>query len=346
MIDEIATDKLTCALLARPRVELAHLPTPLLDAPRLSERLGVRVLIKRDDQTGLALGGNKVRKLEFLMGEAVSLGADIVVTTGGSQSNHARIATGACRLAGLECHLVLNRGPHNEVQGNLLLDYLLGATVEWVESEDPRDAVPVMETVAERLRSEGRTPYVIPRGGSVPAGATGYAAMIPELLSQLDALGTQPTHLYLATGSTGTHSGTLAGVTAASWDVRVQGVSVSRPRELQESKVLELSNATLRHLGIEAELRPESVRVDDRFVGRGYGYPTPGTMEAIELLARDEAIILDPVYTGKAMNGLIAHAREGRFEEDDVVVFLHTGGAPALFAYHQEAAAAAGAPGW
>jgi L-cysteate sulfo-lyase len=336
MIDQQASDKLTCALIAKPRIQLAYLPTPLQEAQRLSERLGVRVLIKRDDQTGLTLGGNKARKLEFLMGDAVTRGADVVVTTGGAQSNHARIAAGACRIAGMECRLVLNRGPHNDLQGNLLLDYLLGAQVEWVESDNPLDAVPVMETLAERLRSEGHTPYVIPRGGSVPVGATGYAAMVPELLTQLDALGVQPTHLYLATGSTGTHSGTMAGLVAASSDIRVQGISVSRPQDQQEAQVLELANQTLDHLGLSPEVRSEQVHVDDRFVGRGYGYPSDGTMEAIEILARDEATILDPVYTGKAMHGLIAHAREGHFGADDAVVFLHTGGAPALFAYHEE----------
>jgi D-cysteine desulfhydrase family pyridoxal phosphate-dependent enzyme len=344
MIDLEASDRLTCALIAKPRILLAQLPTPLQEAPRLSERLGVRVLIKRDDQTGLTLGGNKARKLEFLIGDAVARGADVIVTTGGAQSNHARLTAGACRVAGLECRLVLNRGPHNEVQGNLLLDYLLGAQVEWVESENPQDAIGPMEAVADQLRTEGRTPYLIPRGGSIPEGATGYAAMVPELLSQVEALGVLPTHLYLATGSTGTHSGTLAGMVAAGVEVRIQGISVSRPREQQEARVLELANATLEHLGLAPDASPDRIHVDDGFVGRGYGYPTEGTMEAIETLARDEAIILDPVYTGKAMNGLLAHAREGRFDPDDVVVFLHTGGAPALFAYDRETALAVGAP--
>jgi D-cysteine desulfhydrase family pyridoxal phosphate-dependent enzyme len=342
MLTETAADRLSCNLLTKPRVSLGTLPTPLEEMPGLSERLGVRILIKRDDQTGLALGGNKVRKLEFLMGDAVSQGADVIVTTGGSQSNHARITAGACRRLGLECRLVLNRGAHNEEQGNLLLDRLLGASVEWVESENPADAVPAMEQLAERLRNEGRQPYVIPRGGSVPAGATGYAAMVLELASQLDAMEVDPTALYLATGSTGTHSGTLAGLTALGLAIPVQGISVSRPRDQQESKVLELSIATLQHLGIDAEVTPEMARVDDGFVGPGYGYPTEATWEAIQLAAFDDAVLLDPVYTGKAMAGLIARAREGQLGRDDVVVFLHTGGSPALFAYNREVAAALG----
>jgi D-cysteine desulfhydrase family pyridoxal phosphate-dependent enzyme len=336
MIDTTALDNLTCALLGKPRFPLGQLPTPLDEAPRLSDRLGLRVLIKRDDQTGLALGGNKVRKLEFLIGDALASGADVVVTTGGSQSNHARLTAAACRKAGLACRLVLNRGPHNDAQGNLLLDHLLDASVHWVDSEDPADAVPAMETLAEELRAQGRKPYVVPRGGSVPQGATGYAAMIAELIPQLSALDLTPTALYLATGSGGTHSGTLAGLTATGYPLPVQGISVSRPSSLQEAKVQELSSATLRHLGFEGDVPADRVRVDDRFRGPAYGYPTGDTFEAITLVARDEAVILDPVYTGKAMAGLIGHAREGRLGPDDTVVFLHTGGSPALFAYNQE----------
>lgn len=336
MIDTAALDRLTCALLGKPRFPLGQFPTPLEEAPRLSERLGVRILIKRDDQTGLALGGNKVRKLEFLIGDAVAAGADVIVTTGGSQSNHARLAAAACRKAGLGCRLVLNRGPHNDVQGNLLLDLLLDASVQWVESEDPAEAVPAMDALAEDLRAQGHRPYVIPRGGSIPQGATGYASMVVELLQQLQTLDVSPTALYLATGSTGTHSGTLAGLTAAGVPLPVQGISVSRPSSLQESKVHELSSATLRHLGFDTDVPPERVQVDDRFRGPGYGYPTEGTLEAITIAARDEAVILDPVYTGKAMAGLIGRAREGEFGPDDVVVFLHTGGSPALFAYGRE----------
>jgi D-cysteine desulfhydrase family pyridoxal phosphate-dependent enzyme len=305
--------------------------------------LGTQVLIKRDDLTGLALGGNKVRKLEFLIGDALASGADVIVTTGGAQSNHARLTAAACRKAGLECRLVLNRGPRNDVQGNLLLDFLFGASVQWVESEDPADAVPAMETLAEGLRAEGRSPYIIPRGGSIPQGATGYAAMVAELVPQLAAADITPTALYLATGSTGTHSGTLAGVTAAGALFPVQGISVSRPSSLQEAKAHELATATLRHLGLEADVPVGSVSVDDRYVGPGYGYPTEETLEAISVLAREEAIVLDPVYTGKAMAGLLGHAREGRLGPDDTVVFLHTGGSPALFAYTTEMTEALGA---
>jgi 1-aminocyclopropane-1-carboxylate deaminase/D-cysteine desulfhydrase-like pyridoxal-dependent ACC family enzyme len=196
-----------------------------------------------------------------------------------------------------------------------------------------------MEALAERLRQEGRTPYVIPRGGSVPAGATGYVAFVPELLDQLGDLGMRASHLYLGTGSTGTHSGVMAGVAALGSPFIVRGISVSRDRAQQVDKILALSNRTLEYLDVPATVSDRQVHVDDSYRGPGYGLPTPDTFEAISVAALDEALVLDPVYTGKAMAGLIGHAREGRFGASDLVVFLHTGGSPALFAYNQETAA-------
>lgn len=336
MNDDQTIRNLEAAIARQPRVSLAHLPTALEEAPRLSKRLSVRVLIKRDDQTGLALGGNKVRKLEFLIADALVHSADTIVTTGGSQSNHARITAAACRRFGLDCYLVLDRGIHPEPQGNLLLDRLLGAHVSLIESADPAAALAEMDTLANRLRAEGRAPYVIPRGGSVPAGATGYAALIPELLRQLAETDIQPTYLYLGTGSTGTHSGTLAGMVSVGMPFTVQGISVSRPSDAQVAKVIDLTEATLQRLGLPSSFSAEEVRVDDRFRGPGYGQLTPETVEAIEVTALDEGVVLDPVYTGKAMAGLMGHAREGRFNATDVVIFLHTGGSPALFAYNAE----------
>ena len=329
-------DRLQDALSRKPRFQLGHFPTPLDEAPRLSERLGVRIFIKRDDQTGLALGGNKVRKLEFLIGQALSTGADTVITTGGSQSNHARITAAACRKARLDCYLILDRSVHPESQGNLLLDAMLGAKVILLDHDDRVMAAAEMNAVAERLRGQGRTPYVIPRGGSVPAGAIGYAAFIPELLAQLDSMDVNQATIYLGTGSTGTHSGILAGITAVGASVTVQGISVSRTWSEQVENIRTLTDGTLKYLGLAMSLDERRVRVDERYRGPGYGQPTPQTMDAIEIAARDEGLILDPVYTGKAMAGLIGHAREGRFQAADSVVFLHTGGTPALFAYHRE----------
>jgi D-cysteine desulfhydrase family pyridoxal phosphate-dependent enzyme len=300
----------------------------------------VRILIKRDDLTGLALGGNKVRKLEFLVADALARDADCIVTTGGSQSNHARLTAAACRLTGLDCFLILDRGVHPEEQGNLLLDHLFGADVRLIESEDLAVAAEEMQQLGTDLEQQGRRPYLIPRGGSVPAGATGYVDCMVELRQQLSDAGVGPTHLYVGTGSTGTHSGMIAGLTAMGWQVTLQGVSVSRSRVMQTDKILGLANATLSHLGIVAAVEVTAIHVDDRFVGQGYGHPTPETMDAIKIAALDEALVLDPVYTGKAFSGLAGHAREGKLTRDDVVVFIHTGGAPALFAYQREAMAA------
>lgn len=318
-----------------PRVRLAFLPTPIHGLPRLSEELGVELWLKRDDQTGLALGGNKARKLEFLMGDALAKGCDTAITTGGSQSNHARMTLAACRQLGLDCYLVLDRGRHPE-NGNLLLNQMLGANVEMVDDPDPQVAGARMTEVAEELASHGRRPYVIPRGGSVPEGAVGYFNMVSELVGQLREIGLEADYLYLATGSGGTHSGILAGHAALNPSWKVQGISVSGSRRLQEAKVLGLSNRLLQWLEVNSEVRPEDVRVDDSFVGEGYGSPTPATWSAIRRLALTEGVILDPVYTGKAMAGLLGHVAEGRIEYGATVIFLHTGGAPALFGYASE----------
>jgi 1-aminocyclopropane-1-carboxylate deaminase/D-cysteine desulfhydrase-like pyridoxal-dependent ACC family enzyme len=237
---------------------------------------------------------------------------------------------------GLGCYLVLDRGIHPEPQGNLLLDRLLGATVRLIESDDPVAAREEMESLAQELHAQGRRPYVIPRGGSVPTGATGYAAFVPELLQQCSQAGVSATHLYLGTGSTGTHAGALAGLTALSTPLVLQGISVSRRRQEQTDKVVALANGVLEHLDLAVTVNDEQVNVDDAYRGPGYGVPTAKTLEAIEIAALDEALVLDPVYTGKVMSGLIGHARQGILTSSDTVVFVHTGGSPALFAYNQE----------
>jgi D-cysteine desulfhydrase family pyridoxal phosphate-dependent enzyme len=323
-------------IVTRPRILLAQLPTPLEEAPRLSRRLGIRLFVKRDDLTGLALGGNKVRKLEFLIGDAMARGADTIITTGGSQSNHARLTAAACRKVSLDCHLVLDLGLHPDTQGNLLLDELFGAVVHFVESDDPAVAQEEMKALATELSRQGKKPYLIPRGGSVPIGAAGYAGMVLELLDQLEAAHLSPNHLYVCTGSCGTHAGILAGVVGSGASMSVQGISVSRPADLQQAKIEALGNETLKHLELAPGVRTETIFVDDRFIGVGYGHPTPEAMEAMTLTARDEAIILDPVYTAKTMAGMIGHVREGKIGEGETVIFVHTGGTPAVFAYHQE----------
>jgi D-cysteine desulfhydrase family pyridoxal phosphate-dependent enzyme len=343
MVRDMTKQDLHGAIAARPRVSLAHLPTPLDEAPRLSERLGVRVLIKRDDTTGLALGGNKARKLEFVLAEALAAGADTIITTGSSQSNHARITAAACNRLGLSCSLVLMPGLHLESQGNLLLDQMLGADVHIIESTAAGAASEAMEALADELRATGRSPYVVPLGASTPVGAVGYAAMFDELQQQLEALNTTATHLYVVSGSCGTQAGILAGVIAIETPMIVQGISVSHGKEYLAPLVIELTEQTLRLLDLDGTVDPAEALVDDGYVGPAYGHPTPGMLEALEIVARDEGILLDPVYTGKAMAGLIDHARRGVIGKDDTVVFLHSGGLPAIFAYNQELTEAFGA---
>lgn len=320
-----------------PRILLTSLPTPLEPLPRLADGLGVNLWIKRDDLTGLALGGNKVRKLEFLLGHAASERCDAVITTGGSQSNHARLTAAACCKLGLRCHLVLDRGQHPE-NGNLLLDELFGATVELVDDSNPEVAARRMREIAKEIERSGGRPYVIPRGGSVREGAVGYLNMVGELAVQLEQVGMAPDSLYLGTGSGGTHSGVMAGRSAYGQSWLVQGVSVSHPKRHQEEKILALSNQVLQWLELDAVVDRADVVVDEGYVGDGYGHPTDATWAAVTSVARQEGIVLDPVYTGKAMAGLIDHIRTGRVPKGSTVIFLHTGGAPALFGYAGEAA--------
>jgi D-cysteine desulfhydrase family pyridoxal phosphate-dependent enzyme len=320
---------------ALPRFRLAALPTPVEHLPMLSAETGVNLWTKRDDLTGFALGGNKARKLEFLVGDALAHGADCVITTGGSQSNHARITAAAAGKAGLECFLVLDTGRHPS-GGNLFLDNLFGAHIELLDSADPRVAVEAMRSLSDKLESQGRKPYSIPRGGSVPAGAVGYAAMIFELAQQFPEIGAPVDYLYVATGSCGTHSGIMAGIALAAIDLPVRGISVSHPERTQVERVTTLTNDLLNWLGSSLTLGGLQVVVDAAYVGEGYGVPTAGVWEAIRRLSRSEAILLDPVYTGKAMAGLLDHIDRDVVPPGSTVVFVHTGGSPALFAYADE----------
>jgi len=320
-----------------PRVDLCHQPTSIEAMPRLSEHLGgPNLFIKRDDCTGLATGGNKTRKLEFLAGEALSRNADMLVTQGAVQSNHIRqTAAAACRL-GLKCHALLERrvpgrGEVYEQSGNVLLDRLLGASLEFCAGGSDMNAEGL--AAAERLRAQGHRPYFIPGGGSNPTGALGYACCAQEILLQCRSLDIRFQGLVVASGSTGTHAGLVAGLHALGSDLPVMGVSVRQPREPQTAAVYQLVCSTLEKLDATSSAPPEKVQVDDGYVGEGYGLPAPSTLDAITLAARYEGILLDPVYSGKAMAGLIGMVRQGAFQPQDNVLFLHTGGAAALFAY-------------
>jgi L-cysteate sulfo-lyase len=320
-----------------PRIRLAHLPTPLEPLERLSEHLdGPRLWIKRDDCTGLSSGGNKTRKLEFLLADALSQRADTVITQGATQSNHARqTAAGAAKL-GLECHVLLeNRtGFENRdytLNGNVLLDRLHGAVV----SRRPAgaDMNGEMEELATALRAKGKRPYVIPGGGSNPIGALGYANCALELVAQANEMGLRIDHIVQATGSTGTQAGLVAGLCAIHADIPVLGISVRAPKDRQEEAVFALAKATAEHIGARGVVRREHVVANSDYVGQGYGLPTEGMAEAVKMLARLEGILLDPVYTGKAMAGMIDLARKGHFKKDANLVFLHTGGSAGLFGY-------------
>jgi D-cysteine desulfhydrase family pyridoxal phosphate-dependent enzyme len=317
-----------------PRFPLAHLPTPLEVAPNLSAALGgPRVLIKRDDLTGLALGGNKTRKLEYLIADAREQGATVVITAGGTASNHCRQTVAAARIAGLRCVLVHNSHEADpELQGNFLLNHLFGAEFRFVREESERPAM--MEAVAAELRAAGERPYIIPGGGSNPLGATAYVQAVYELVEQLPALGETVTHLY-ATASTsgGTFAGLALGTKLARAPFALVGIVIEDDAAATAAVVAPLANATAEFLGVAERVTAEDLNLDDRFVGPGYAIPTEECLEAIALAARTEGLLLEPVYTGKALAGLIEHVRSGRLGLDDTVVFLHTGGAPALFSY-------------
>ena len=326
-----------------PRVRFAHLPTPLEPMPNLTRLLGgPELYVKRDDCTGLASGGNKTRKLEFLIGDALAQGADTVITHGAVQSNHVRQTAAAACKYGLRCAALLERrvpghGPEYETTGNVLLDRLFGAEVRFVAADTDMDAA--CSELAEEIRAKGGRPYAIPGGGSNAVGALGYVNAALELLQQANDLGLRIDCVVHGTGSTGTQGGLVCGLEGANAGIDVLGICVRRPGPAQEEAVYRTASATAEHLGIRGGLERVRVKANDDYVGRGYGMPTAGTLEAIRLAALHEGLLLDPVYTGKAMAGLIDLCRKGFFAKDQNVVFLHTGGAAALFAYERELAA-------
>lgn len=333
-------------LLGFPKAALAALPTPLDEAERFASAVGqVRVFVKRDDETGLALGGNKARKLELLVGDALAKGCDTLITCGGPQSNHARMTAAAARKHGLDAVLALDGDDPGTRQGNLLLDVLLGAEIVFsgnVEGEE------IMPAIADRLRAQGKKPYIIPLGGSNPLGSLGYVSCVEELVEQCKQAGVSPKVLYSAAGSCGTLAGLILGKILCDAPFEVQGVAVSEDGLAKEAKTerLVLETAALLKSHVQPRtplfdkldsLTPDSVRPHVRVVGdqvgKGYGVPTAAGLEAISLLARNEGMLTDPVYTGKALAGLVKDVRSGAYMPGEAVVFLHSGGVPADFAY-------------
>lgn len=326
------------------RIKLCHTPTPLEKMGNLSKLLGGPTLwIKRDDCTGVATGGNKVRKLEFLMGEALARGATHVVTQGAVQSNHVRQTAAVANKLGLKCTAVLeHRIQTNDSDylqgGNVLLDHLMGIAIEYRPGGTDMQAA--IEEVGARLEANGETPYLIPGGGSNAVGALGYAAVALELVNQANEMGLNIDRIVHATGSAGTQAGLVAGINALHAGIPVLGIGVRNPKDRQEAAVHKLAEATSALLGGPAVPR-DAVVANCDYVGEGYGIPTPGMAEAVLLLARHEGIFLDPVYSGKGMAGLIDLIRKGTFAAAENIVFLHTGGQVGLFGYSDYLNAAA-----
>lgn len=320
-----------------PRFPLAQLPTPLESLPRLSRELGgPELLIKRDDQTGLAFGGNKTRKLEFLVGQALEQGADTLVTLGAAQSNHCRQTAAAAAKAGLKCELILNGKNPDVSNGNLLLNELLGASCHWIE----RSQRPVkLRELPEQLRAQGRKSYVIPVGGSNGVGATGYVVAMLELMEQLRARQQCADHIVFGSSSGGTQAGILLGARVAGFTGKLYGLSIDKndpEHEEYEIEVAQIANECAHYIGSGVRLTKDDVTVVFGYMGEGYGVVGDLERGAIRMMARCEGIILDPVYAGRAFGALVDLIRKGVFKKGETVLFWHTGGTPALFAYARE----------
>ncbi len=316
------------------RVSLGYFPTPLDALPRLSEALGgPHLYVKRDDMTGLATGGNKTRKLEYLMADALEQEADTVITCGAAQSNHARQTAAAAARCGLQSVLVLGPMAPPETTGNLLIDDLVGARVRWAGD---RDRAEVMEEVADEERAAGRTPYIIPYGGSNAIGASAYVDAFEEMTRQLLERDLRMDHVVFASSSGGTQAGMVTGARAVNFRGRVLGISVAEEQETLRRTVLELTEEIKAHLDLRFDIDPDTVRVNDEYLGEGYGIMGEVEREAIRLVARTEGLLLDPVYTGRAMAGLLDLIDKGAFSPEEKVLFWHTGGTAGLFAYGEE----------
>jgi len=332
------TDKERTMLLSRfPRVSLAHLPTPLEHLPRLSKHLGgPEIYVKRDDCTGLGTGGNKTRKLEFLMADALQQNADVIITQGAVQSNHARQAAAAACKLGMACELVFEKRIADATDaylnsGNVLLDRIFGANIRDVDKGTDMDAA--MEEVAADLRGQGRTPYIIPGGGSNPIGALGYVDCALECMSQAKRNGFVIDHIVHATGSAGTQAGLIVGLRASDSNIPLLGIGVNAAKIEQEEKVFKLALATAEFVGAPGVVQREDVIANCDYVGEGYGLPTEGMNDAVMLLARLEGLLFDPVYSGKGLAGMIDLVGQGYFGDAKNIVFIHTGGSAGLFAY-------------
>jgi L-cysteate sulfo-lyase len=321
-----------------PRVPLAHLPTPLEFLPRLTKHLGgPNVYVKRDDCTGLGTGGNKTRKLEFLMADAIKKKADVIITQGAVQSNHARQTAAAAAKIGMKCELVFEKRVADATtaykeSGNVFLDKLFGANIH--EVANGSDMTKEMEDLSDQLRERGSSPYIIPGGGSNPIGALGYVDCVIELIAQAKSKDITFDSIIMATGSAGTQAGLVVGSKITKSNIPVFGIGVNAPKEAQEEKVFKLASDLSDFMGLPNLVSRDDVVANCDYVGDGYGIPTPEMNKALLQLARLEGLLFDPVYSGKGLAGMIDLIGKGYFENQKNIVFIHTGGAAGLFAYH------------
>jgi D-cysteine desulfhydrase family pyridoxal phosphate-dependent enzyme len=310
-----------------PRLNFAHLPTPLEELPRLSKKLGgPRIFVKRDDLTGLAFGGNKTRKLEFLVAEAQAQGAQVLISAGAMQSNHCRQTAAAAAKFGMDCILVLNGQHPEQPSANLLLDFLFDADVVWVEDRKDRDAV--LKHTYETALAGGAKPYLVPYGGSSPTGALGYAFAMEEFIKQ----DLRAQWMVIGTSSGGTHAGLVLGQRLFGYTGKVLGISIDESESWLKNHVSKLATQASEKLGAPMDFTPDDVLANDQYCQAGYGVFGEAEQEAICLFAEYEGLLLDPVYTGRAAAGMIDLIRKGFFKKDETIVFWNTGGQPALFA--------------
>lgn len=334
----LTTEELRAALGRAPKFSLAHLPTPLEPLPNLSKALGgPTIWIKRDDCTGLAFGGNKTRHNEYLLGTALDEGADCFIWGAGIQSNNCRQTVAACAKAGLKCHLVLSRAHHSgpvEVQGNLLLDHLMGASIEFTDAPVGPEIDRIIADRAEQLRKQGHRPFFWNRDPVVQIAALGYVECAVEIVEQCEAADIEPTALYVSScGSTG--AGLALGAKALSFPAEVRNIAPLEWPWNTATDMAEIASDAAERIQLDTRVSAGELNVSEDYIGPGYGTPGDDCLEAIQLVARTEAILLDPIYSGKAMAALIDHIRCGSFSPDESVIFLHTGGTPVLFAMNE-----------
>jgi D-cysteine desulfhydrase len=317
-----------------PKQSLGFFPTPLVELSELSKVFGgPKIYMKRDDNTGLALGGNKTRKLEYIMGDALACGADTVITAGATQSNHCRQTAAAAARLQLECHLVLGGEKPAVINGNFLLDQIFGCHIHWAGINRKGEDIP---EIVERLKQAGKKPYVVPYGGSNELGALAFVDALKELKLQAQHMNTSFTHIVFASSSGGTQAGLMLGKKILDLSCQLIGINIDKgevDKTRFDQHIVSLANSTAKFIGVDHEFSDEDCILNSDYVGEGYGVVGKLEVEAISVTAQTEGILLDPVYTGRAMGGLFDMIRTGKLNKSDKVLFWHTGGAPALFAY-------------